>query len=245
MRSFIARCTAPVWLFLCLFSSESMSAETLIYIGTAVSLDGEKLLYREEHELRTEGQKPISREVRYFDSDGALFATKSNRYQATPTAPDFVLDDSRSDYRESVSAQGNRWTFGFREAGKADQRTVGKPDYTPVIDAGFDEFVRASWPRLMAGKTASFSFAVASRLEWIDFRLIPLQQSGNTLDVEMRLKSRLLSWLLDPVQLTYDLKTQRLLRYRGLTNIRTESGEGIYAEIRYTYPDLSHKESPQ
>ena len=76
-----------------------------------------------------------------------------------------------------------------------------------------------------------------SRLEWVNFRLIPLEREDGKLTVEMRLSSRLLSWLLDPVKLTYDEETQRLLTYRGLTNIRNKDGEGIKAEIRYTYPD--------
>jgi hypothetical protein len=52
----------------------------------------------------------------------------------------------------------------------------------------------------------------------------------------MRLKSRWIAWLLDPVFLSYDIKSKRLLTYRGLTNIRTIDGDGIKAEIRYTYP---------
>ena len=89
----------------------------------------------------------------------------------------------------------------------------------------------------MDGDTVRFSFAVPSRLEWVNFRLIPLKNENGTLTVEMRLSSRLLSWLLDPVKLSYDTETMRLLTYRGLTNIRDKNGEGIQAEIRYTYPD--------
>jgi hypothetical protein len=88
----------------------------------------------------------------------------------------------------------------------------------------------------MEGDTINFSFAVPSRLEWIDFRLIPLAQKDGTLTVEMRLKSRWIAWLLDPVFLSYDIKSKRLLTYRGLTNIRTIDGDGIKAEIRYEYP---------
>ena len=96
--------------------------------------------------------------------------------------------------------------------------------------------MREQWQGLLTGKTATFSFAAPARLEYIDFRLIPIRQDDTTLTVEMRLKSRWISWLLDPIQLTYDLTSQRLLRYKGLTNLRDDQGNGINAEIVYRYP---------
>ena len=228
--------------------------QSIHYSGTAYSLDNDQILYREDHTLTMKDGQPIERTTLYYDADNQLFAEKNNRYRSqfnnsdssnsdsnntgsdNSATPDFMLTDDRYGYSESMEKDGKRWRVEYKEPEESGNKILSKPDYTPVIDAGFDEFVRAHWNDLMEGDTVNFSFAVPSRLEWIDFRLIPLAQKDGTLTVEMRLKSRWIAWLLDPVFLTYDIKSKRLLTYRGLTNIRTMNGDGIKAEIRYTYP---------
>jgi hypothetical protein len=228
--------------------------QSIRYSGTAYSLDDDQILYREDHTLTMKDGQPIERTTLYYDADNQLFAEKNNRYRSqfnnpdsnnadsnnadsdNPATPDFMLTDDRYGYSESMEQDGKRWRVEYKEPKESGNKILSKPDYTPVIDAGFDEFVRAHWNDLMKGDTVNFSFAVPSRLEWIDFRLIPLAQEDGTLLVEMRLKSRWIAWLLDPVFLSYDIKSKRLLTYRGLTNIRTIDGDGIKAEIRYEYP---------
>jgi hypothetical protein len=228
--------------------------QSIRYSGTAYSLDDDQILYREDHTLTMKDGQPIERTTLYYDADNQLFAEKNNRYRSqfnnpdsnnadsnnadsdNPATPDFMLTDDRYGYSESMEQDGKRWRVEYKEPKESGNKILSKPDYTPVIDAGFDEFVRAHWNDLMKGDTVNFSFAVPSRLEWIDFRLIPLAQKDGTLTVEMRLKSRWIAWLLDPVFLSYDIKSKRLLTYRGLTNIRTIDGDGIKAEIRYEYP---------
>ena len=219
--------------------SSLLTAEesVLSYRGDAFSLEGGELLYTEYHELTTKDGRPVARETRYQTPDTDEFAQKRNQYGEDPATPNFNLNDTRYGYSEEVTYDNGKWRVSFSEPDESDKGTLGSPDYTPVIDAGFDEFVRSVWPKLLKDKTVRFSFAVPSRLEWVNFRLIPLQREEGKLTVEMRLSSRLLSWLLEPVELTYDEETQRLLTYRGLTNIRNKDGEGIKAEIRYTYPD--------
>lgn len=219
--------------------SSLLTAEesVLSYRGDAFSLEGGELLYTEYHELTTKDGRPVARETRYQTPNTEEFAQKQNQYGENPATPNFNLNDTRYDYSEEVTYSNGKWRVSYSEPDESDKGTLGSPDYTPVIDAGFDEFVRSEWPKLLEDKTVRFSFAVPSRLEWVSFRLIPLQREEGKLTVEMRLSSRLLSWLLEPVELTYDEKTQRLLTYRGLTNIRDKDGEGIKAEIRYTYPD--------
>lgn len=211
---------------------------TINYEGEAYSLDGKTLLYREIHTLTLDNDMPISREVDYINPNGKIIVHKTSTYNGTPTTPDFELTDVRDGYQESAEADNKKRILRVKENTDSTVKVkrLGKPEYAMVVDAGFDEFVRAQWPRLLEGKTASFSFAAPSRLEYVDFRLIPIKQDDSTLTVEMRLKSRWIAWLLDPIQLTYDLTSQRLLRYKGLTNLRDDQGNGIKAEIVYRYP---------
>ena len=212
-----------------------LTADEITFTGEAFGLKSGNLLYRETHQLILNDGRPVSGLVEYVDTEGELIARKTNRYHALPATTDFDLQDSRSDYREQAILNQEDWTLSRTENGQTERNTPGKPKYQAVVDAGFDEFVRQHWDTLLAGDTVPFSFAVPARLDWIDFRLIPRKVTDTTLTVEMKLKSRMLAWLLDPIRLTYDRDTRRLLTYRGLTNIRDANGEGIHAEIRYHY----------
>lgn len=221
------------------FDSTTNLDNTINYEGTAYSIHDEKVLYREQHSLIMNAGQPVERTTLYYDADNTLFAEKNNRYGTQAATPDFILTDDRYGYSESMEQDGTRWRVEYKEPKESGEKTLSKPDYTPVIDAGFDEFVRANWDKLLRDDTVNFSFAVPSRLEWIDFRLIPKSKKDGVLQVEMRLKSRFIAWLLAPVFLSYDIESKRLVTYRGLTNIRDANGEGIQAEIRYTYPQTT------
>lgn len=215
--------------------------QTFTYRGDAYDMKSGDLLYRELHTVYLENEQPSERRVRYERANGELLASKTTRYGNNPFAPDFTLSDARDGYQEEAYQDGNRRRLTLKESALSKPQTdrLKKPDLTAVVDAGFDEFVRSRWDRLLAGKSSSFSFAVPSRQEYIDFRLVPTKINEDVLEVEMRLKSRLLAWLLDPIKLTYDRDSKRLLRYRGLTNIRDDNGRGIYADIRYRYPEIT------
>ncbi|MDF1762101.1 MAG: hypothetical protein P1U57_01715 [Oleibacter sp.] len=214
----------------------SAYAQDTQYAGKAYDLKTDELVYSEHHDVTYKNDTLFERKVTYKTPDDKTFATKDNRYTNAVTTPEFTLKDTRINYQETASYDGERWTLSYTEDGEIKSKEIGKPDNTPVIDAGFDEFVRANWEKLLKDKTVRFSFAVPSRLEWVDFRLIPKKHTDTELRVEMRLESRMLSWLMDPVQLTYEISTKRLLRYQGLTNILNTSEESIYADIRYEYP---------
>ncbi len=89
---------------------------------------------------------------------------------------------------------------------------------------------------MLSGKEVSFSFASAARQDLVGFRLERTSLDDRQLVLSMRLKSRLLAWLLDPIELTYERDSQRLLRYRGLSNMMDSAGNTYHTDIRYEYP---------
>lgn len=217
----------------------SDETEVIQYVGNAYDLnDGNSLLYREEHRLTLVNGKPSSREVNYFSATNELIVTKKNSYLQNPAAPEFDLHDLRSDYREQANYQSDgSLILAVQESDKTRKQSKQFntiPDNL-IIDAGFDDFVRGHWSELETGKSINFSFASAARLDLIDFRLLKKDSDKDQLVLSMRLKSRLLAWLLDPIELTYDQHTKQLIRYSGLSNIQDSNGNSYSADIRYQY----------
>lgn len=218
---------------------------SLDYIGEAYDLEQpDKLLYREQHSLtqRRDNQGkliPVTRQVEYFSADGELIAEKTNQYPNAATQPDFILKDLRHNYSEQSEQLAKGWRLTLLENGTTSSKVIDDFDYELVIDAGFDDFIRKHWQALSAGKTVPFSFASVARQTSVNFEVEASnpERLQQPLKITMTLRSSLLSWLLDPIELEYQRSTQRLLRYRGLSNIQDNDQQGQQVDIRYRYFD--------
>ncbi|WP_420591945.1 hypothetical protein [Bacterioplanoides sp.] len=218
---------------------------SLDYIGEAYDLERpDKLLYREQHSLTQRHDKqgkliPVTRQVEYFSADGELIAEKTNQYSNAATQPDFILKDLRHNYSEQSEQLAKGWRLTLQENGTTSSKVIDDFDYELVIDAGFDDFIRKHWQALSAGKTVPFSFASVARQTSVNFEVEASnpERLQQPLKITMTLRSSLLSWLLDPIELEYQRSTQRLLRYRGLSNIQDNDQQGQQVDIRYRYFD--------
>lgn len=231
-------------------SSTALSSSEIHYIGEAYSLDDSIiLLYREEHHLLLQAGKPVQRQVNYYSAEGELIASKENWYRTAATQPDFILTDFRTGYREEAKSNpvNNTNTLVLTltenqgtENQKTEKTQLSEFDYELVIDAGFDDFIRKHWDALLAGDAIPFSFASVARQTSVNFevQIRKAVKPGDTLlKLEMTLRSSLLSWLMSPIKLDYDLSNKRLLRYRGLSNLQDDQGSGQQVDIRYRYFD--------
>lgn len=204
----------------------------IAYQGEARRPDGGALLYEEHHLLKADGGAPRERLVLYRCPDGAAFARKTVRYGASSQAPEFDLRDARFGYREGFELGSS---FVQRSAKAALQRApVAAHDM--VVDAGFDEFVRAHWDALQRGDAVRLDFLVPSRLAVYGFTLRRLR--GETLDGEAATVFRLalsgvFGWFADAIEVSYRDHDRRLMRFDGLSNIRRDASENLVARIEF------------
>lgn len=224
--------------FILAMLAASASAATQSYYGEAEDLVTGKLLYREYHTVQYEGGIPVKRTVDYKNPQGELIAEKINIYADNPLTPSFNLIEPDTGYREALSMMGDQLQMILQQPGEPVQRDrLTLPDDLLVVDAGFDELIRSHWETLVAGDDLTFYFASVARFDLIRFRVERVSNSDQgKVVIRMQLASRLLAWLLDPIQLEYDAESRRLLSYRGLTNIRSASGDNYIASITYFYP---------
>lgn len=230
---------------LLLLSCNSQAKQLINYLGEARALDdADTVLYREEHQLwqqqdqQTGQWRPLRRQVNYYSADGELIAQKRNEYPGLASQPDFILMDFRQPYKEEAKRTDKGLRLTLSENGDVSRDIISDSDYPLVVDAGFDDFIRANWTTLLAGDMVPFSFASAARQSSVNFELQaqnPDASNSEPLKLTMTLNSALLSWLLDPIELEYHRQTQQLLRYRGISNIPDANGDGQQVDIRYRY----------
>jgi hypothetical protein len=206
------------------------------YSGTATARHSNEFLYGEQHLLMYRDGRLLERMVLYTCGDGSAFARKSVNY-VEPMAPDFELEDAANGMREGVRTSSSLRTVFFRGV-RVELERSGSVREVPglVIDAGFDEFIRANWPSLMTGKPLNLNFLVPSRLEEMSFeaqRVRSDELDGVAVEV-FRLKlSGLLGRLLPGIDVFYGSQSHVLMRYEGLSDLRDSLGENFQTTISF------------
>ena len=196
-----------------------------------------KLLYREMH-LVMPGAA-AERWVVYQCADGQPFARKYVRTQQRAAVPDFAFEDGRNGYREGVrGALGQRIVY-LRESGRSETSRALQVPADGVIDAGFDEAVRANWDGLMRGKAVRLQFLIPSRLQFYAVRVQRIDSIEWHGQRAERLRMRLDTWFgfaIPEVTLVYARDDRRLLEFAGTGNIREARGGHPQVRIAFQRP---------
>ncbi len=209
---------------LALFCSAATGAEKIDavrnpdVIGKAFERGSDRLLY-EEHHFCNEDTSLC--QVFYLNATGDLFARKDIEYQKAPSAPGLLFRDFRKDLEIRIDPS---------------------EDSELVVDAGFDNYVRQRWGELSGGESIRFPFLIAGRDRPLAMRAGPDKDDEceeSTVCLEIELDSWLLGMIVDPIELTYDRDTRRLLRFQGISNLKDDEGGSQQVDIRYQYPQAS------
>lgn len=202
-------------------------------ISVATDLDSGRPLYREQHLVRNDGEGLLERLVVYRCIDGTPFARKRVDYRGAPKAPAFAFEDARSGYREGLE-RGTGGALVFVDRPDAERKQAPLPSGALVADAGFDEWVRGHWPRLVAGERVPMAFLVPSRLASYDFKVYEVEHDDAG-DRRFRLRlDGLLGWIAPHIDVVYAEADRRLLRFEGLSNLRDDRG-GSQLEVRIEF----------
>ena len=228
-----ARRAAAAGLAVLLLPAPSAAAEER-FVGTARLADG-SIAYVEEHEVRREEGNVVSAETRYLDPAGRLIARLSSDYGRDPFAPDYRYEDLRTGEVEEVALRD----VGLELRAGERRRLLPLDGARPLAAGqGLDRVARARLEELARGEVLRVELALPSRLDTYDFRIraLPGDTASERLRVRIEPASFFLRLLAPSIEADYDLKTGRLLAYRGVSNVAGPRGEVQQVEIAYHYP---------
>lgn len=208
--------------------------------GRAYDGDG-RLLYRESHWL-FDAPDGRTRLVLYRCPDGAPFARKWVRDHGQPQAPDFDLYDARQGYREGVRrrADGHREVYVQRDANATERTAPLNETPLPVIDAGFDAFLRNHWDSLAPQASLTVPFLLPSRLGTLDFKVTRLDDAVVDGQPARRFRlglAGLIGFALPHLDVAYVAASRTLLRFEGIANIRDIDGHNLHVRIEFPPQD--------
>ncbi|MBJ6137825.1 hypothetical protein [Marinobacter litoralis] len=230
-----------------LLSAGPIAAATFEFTGTALAIDTQNQLYEERHQVNgtcsVAGFQPREHRVTYHKGpNDRRFAVKTLDYGQHPDRPSVVF--RQPDFEESLEIRftdANQLTINWQPPSERPKTFEVTSPPRLVIDAGFDQFVRANWQAVAAGESISFRFLAPTRGDHYGFVLEPAPTAEIDADVVIQIRptSLVLRFLVDPIILGYN-ENGALTHYQGLTNIRANQETNHTALIRYRisqYPD--------
>ena len=206
-------------------------------VGTGYKPGTRQILFYEYHTFSLDQDGYIeARYIEYRLPDNTLKSIKEIDYSNENTwTPNFRYDDQEVGYRVGVEVQQNSGRL-YRYSEKTsleESREAINPN--TVVDAGFDAYIQHVWPRLEKNEKVAFDFLAPLKLNHYGFTLQLKHQNQGVCYIEMNLDWLIMDLLFDPVQLEYDCKTRRLMRYQGMTNLRDKDHRQMKAEIYYQW----------
>ena len=222
------------------------ASELLRFEGRALDPESQALLYTENHQILLDNTgNYLSSYVTYSDPYGKVFAEKTLDFTGSQFAPNLMFHDKRHDQRITVSLKKEATQEPYiriliEEDSKRDESRVNVNSSDVVIDAGFDRLLATRWQQLRQQKELDFSFLAITRSKLIKFEAIEEESTLGRVNLELHPRNFFIDLLVEPISLEYDPKTQRLLRFKGLTNIEQyQDGKRTYtnfiADIYYQY----------
>jgi hypothetical protein len=229
------RLAALISMAVAMLAGVARADQYLTYTGTAKDLRSQAYLYGERHVMVFRDARLAERVVLYTCRDGSAFARKTVSY-VDLLAPNFDLTDASNGLREGVRSEGGQRTVFYRAVGQAEKTSALPSVHGLVVDAGFDEFVRANWRYLTRYKSLPIQFLVPGRLTDMGFRIEALRSDQvRRMPVEVfRLKlAGVLGWVVPGIDVYYDTAEQVLVRYVGLSDLRDTAGENLQVDIDF------------
>jgi hypothetical protein len=228
-------------------ASETVNPDFQEYTGIAHSRHSGGFLFGEHHWLQYRDGHLAERMVLYTCADGTAFARKAVHYQ-DPTAPDFLFEDISNGMREGVREEGVRRVMFFRPNHSQREKSADIPVIAGLVaDAGFDEFIRIHWTRLLDGEPIPFPFLVPSRFEYLRFNVQHVRSDrieGQPSEV-FRLKlAGVLGWVMSGIDVTYAREGRQLQVYEGLSELRDAAGDNLQTHITFNSRDRHPSSEP-
>ena len=216
-----------------------ISVKSTPYNGIAKNISTLNMLYEEVHNEIFTADKHNKTETMFLDENKKIIASRTLDFSDSKISPKYSLEDYRTGGYEAVTVQNGAFLIQYKE--NSNSETISKLLNVPdpaVVDGGFNYFVKAKWNQLMSGETVNFNYISTARQEYYRFQITIENStiSSNTVNMKMEPTNYFLRALLDPIYITYNKNTRRIVQYSGISNIKDNEGKAQMAVL--TYPTV-------
>ncbi len=227
-----------VWAALLGWTTSTLALKESVYVGEAKHKG--KLVYREFHYLKHDSKgKLLSARTEYKNPEGKILSTLDSDFTTNLTAPAHLQIDNISETQYGIRYVNNQLTMFNQEKNKSEKTKIvqnSSNEGVLVGCQGLNYFVLENFDLIKSKKKLTISFLIPGNLDSFNFDLKLVKEYENgEIDLELSIHSFWLKLFAPKLFVKYDRNKQRLLYYKGLSNIRDENGNFQDVEIEYKY----------
>ena len=210
-------------------------AEVKRVYGKAFNQKGQ-LEYVEAHALTYENDRIVAIETTFFDADSRKIASQVSEFTHGPQFGSYDFRDERHRYNDGARVMSDRILLYTKKNPEADTKRTyiaKKPDQ--IVGQGFYQFMAANLDSLARGKSISAKLVLPAQMNQYDVRIRKQHLEDNRLQLVVELDNWFLRLFTPNVQVEYDLKSRRLLWYRGISMVPNKENKSVEVVTTYDY----------
>lgn len=226
---------------LMLFSNNSFSLETVeISYGTAVDKRG-GIVYREKHTSRFFNGQLQNLKTEYFSNEGGAFGSINSNFVKNSFVPNYQFEDNRHGRLAGVKWQKND-VIAFAKGKKRSDRkeknfvvnknTVAGQGLHNFIRQHIDDFAKST----KHFKTINFLIPMNQDVYTFRVRTKEVDKAKGVVKVRIEAESWLFRLVAPHIDVIYEIKSRRLLEYKGPSNLLSDNKKQMNVTISYKYP---------
>jgi len=205
------------------------------FVGKAVNSKG-ILEYVEYHTVKYQNGKVSESQTIYYDANKNKIGELISDYSFGPQFGSYDFRDIRAQYQDGAKVEQDRIGLFRKKKPKYDseEKYIAK-EKDQIVGQGFHQFIVRDLEKIAQGEVFHIRLVLPSRLDQYEFRIRKRKINGDTLYIRLEIDNWLLRMFAPHVDAEYDLKTRRLLRYEGISNLEDASGKHKKVTITYAY----------
>jgi len=210
-----------------------------ISYGRAESAKTGKLLYFEKHETVFGAKNIETIKTEYFKPQNNKFATLDSDFRVHPYLPDYTFKDDRFGREDGVKNIENGKSLETFAKPKSDSKfkTVKRSfDKILVSGQGLHTYIHKNLRELSTKeKSTDVLFLIPMNHKAYKFEIKRMKITDQKVVFKVKIKNWFLSMFAPSLQVTYDLKSKRLLMFEGASNINSDDNKTQNVKIIYSY----------
>ncbi|MBF0277938.1 MAG: hypothetical protein HQM13_09115 [SAR324 cluster bacterium] len=227
------------------FNAYGKSPQNNDYKANALDAITGELRYTEEYREGWNKGRLQNATVIYRIPSGKVVAQKDLAFDSEFVQPSFRFEDLRDGYLKGVQVSKSKYRVFYRLKGKESIKEEILEIPSPVVlDAGIHYFILQHWNMLIAGHDLIINFVVPKQLDYYKLRIskreINAVSQQSVVQFEIKPDNFLLGLAAGVVGngsnvMIYDLRTQKIVGYQGVSAIHDKQGKSFAVNVDYQY----------
>jgi hypothetical protein len=221
--------------------SLSYAGKVVTYKGTAMKRN--RLAYTENHVVKYDKKgKLISAETTYKDPEGKVISILKSDFRKSLTAPDHIIKDFRTGNVQGLRINPDNIILFNHDLNEKEEvkelKNEPGDDRLAFGCQGLNYYLLKNLDSFKKKKKIPIKFLIPGKLTAYDFEVEYMGESKDGIvDIEIKIQSWLLKIFAPKLKVKYDQNKQRIIWYKGLSNITDKRGRDQKVIITYEYSD--------